>query len=99
MSQHATRTHTHDKSFADWPAWLWAYGPRLAFLLIFFVALFASAAPVGASEASLAIPDLHQGKFNIFGTEISAWNLLAGGALVICGTLGISIYQFYQIKK
>jgi K(+)-stimulated pyrophosphate-energized sodium pump len=53
----------------------------------------------GASEADLAIPDLHEGKFDLFGTTISAWNLLAIGALVICGTLGISLYQLYQIKK
>src|SRR4029079_16581946 len=37
--------------------------------------------------------------FHLFGMEVTAWNLLAGGALVICGTLGISLYQFYQIKK
>src|SRR5687767_15308005 len=58
-----------------------------------------SAAGVSGSEADLAIPDLHEGKFNLFGTEVSAWNLLAIGALVICGTLGISLYQFFQIKK
>ncbi|MCL6507388.1 MAG: sodium-translocating pyrophosphatase, partial [Bryobacteraceae bacterium] len=55
--------------------------------------------PVLASEASLAIPDLREGTFHILGLEISAWNLLFYGALVICGTLGISLYQFSQIKK
>jgi K(+)-stimulated pyrophosphate-energized sodium pump len=50
------------------------------------------------SEADLAIPDLHEGHFANLG-GISAWNLLAVGALVICGTLGISLYQLYQIKK
>jgi K(+)-stimulated pyrophosphate-energized sodium pump len=61
--------------------------------------LLLTAAGASASEADLAIPDLHEGKFNLFGTEVSAWNLLAIGALVICGTLGISLYQFFQIKK
>ncbi len=51
-----------------------------------------------AGEAQLAIPDLHAGHFNIAGQEISAWNLLFYGALVITGTLGISLYLFYQIK-
>ena len=52
-----------------------------------------------ASEASLAIPDLHQGKFNIFGQQISGWNLLAFGALVITGTLGISLSLRMQIQN
>ncbi|MDX1946606.1 MAG: sodium-translocating pyrophosphatase [Pirellulaceae bacterium] len=56
------------------------------------------AGPLLASEANLAIPDLHNGHFASLG-GISAWNLLAIGALVICGTLGFSLYQFYQIKK
>src|SRR5262245_59383288 len=51
-----------------------------------------------AGEADLAIPDLHAGHFPSLG-GISAWNLLAVGALVICGTLGISLYQLYQIHK
>ncbi|MGE0606049.1 MAG: sodium-translocating pyrophosphatase [Pirellulales bacterium] len=52
-----------------------------------------------ASEADLAIPDLHQGKFTIAGTEISAWNLLFYGAMVIAGTLGISLYLLAQVKR
>jgi K(+)-stimulated pyrophosphate-energized sodium pump len=95
----ATWTYPHDNFAHSWPTWLKLDSRRIAFLLVFFVALFASTAPVIASEADLAIPDLHQGKFNIFGNEISAWNLLFFGSLVICGTLGISLYQFYQIKK
>jgi K(+)-stimulated pyrophosphate-energized sodium pump len=55
--------------------------------------------PVSASEADLAIPDLHAGRFDIFGTEVSAWNLLLYGALVICGTLGISLYLRSQIQR
>jgi len=58
--------------------------------------LFGAAAQ--ASEASLAIPDLHQGQFNLFGTTISAWNLLLYGAFVICGTLGISLFLRAQIR-
>jgi K(+)-stimulated pyrophosphate-energized sodium pump len=61
--------------------------------------LLLAATTVHASEADLAIPDLHKGTFRIFGTEISAWNLLFYGALVITGTLGISLYQLAQIKK
>src|SRR4029079_8072201 len=39
------------------------------------------------------------GHFIIFGQRISAWWLLFCGALVICGTLGISLYLRGQIKK
>ncbi|MGE3808796.1 MAG: sodium/proton-translocating pyrophosphatase, partial [Gemmataceae bacterium] len=51
-----------------------------------------------ASEADLAIPDLHAGKFDTLG-GVSAWNLLFGGAIVITGTLGISLYLRTQIHK
>src|SRR5262245_8924746 len=54
---------------------------------------------VHASEADLAIPDLREGKFDIFGHTISAWDLLFYGAWVIVGTLGISLYQLAQIHK
>jgi K(+)-stimulated pyrophosphate-energized sodium pump len=50
---------------------------------------------VWAGEADLAIPDLHVNVF--FNNTVSAWNLLAGGALVIVGTLGISLYLRTQI--
>ncbi|MFO0863961.1 MAG: sodium/proton-translocating pyrophosphatase [Gemmataceae bacterium] len=59
--------------------------------------MFLLAAPALASEADLAIPDLHAGKFDTLG-GISAWNLLLAGAVVICGTLGISLYLRAQIK-
>src|SRR4051812_34321061 len=65
----------------------------------FAAVLLSMAAPAMASEADLAIPDLHEGKFNIFGTTITAWNLLFYGSFVILGTPGISLYQFFQIKK
>src|SRR5205814_4347739 len=57
---------------------------------------------VRASEADLAMPDLHAGRFFNHGNStggISAWNLLLFGSFVICGTLGISLYLRAQIKK
>jgi K(+)-stimulated pyrophosphate-energized sodium pump len=56
-----------------------------------------TATPAGASEADLAIPNLDVKVF--FGNTVSAWWLLFGGALVICGTLGISLYLRTQIHK
>src|SRR5205814_6694312 len=62
-----------------------------------------AAAGVRASEADLAIPDLHEGRFfttpGVPDSGISAWNLLLGGALVICITLGFSLYLRTQIHK
>jgi len=52
-----------------------------------------------ASEADLAIPDLHAGSYTIFGRTITAWQLLFYGALVIVGTLSISLFQFFMVKK
>jgi K(+)-stimulated pyrophosphate-energized sodium pump len=69
--------------------------PILWSLLGFFLTI----SSLHAGEADLAIPDLHKGKFQIFGSEISAWNLLFYGALVICGTLGISLYQLFQVYR
>ena len=60
--------------------------------------LLLAASSVPASEASLAIPDLHKGTFTSLG-GVSAWNLLFGGACVIAGTLGISLYLRTQIQK
>lgn len=50
-----------------------------------------------ASEADLAIPDLHKGTF--FNGAVSAWNLLFWGSFVIAGTLGISLYLRSQVAK
>src|SRR6266404_4231853 len=61
--------------------------------------LLATATMAQASEANLAIPDLHEGKFNIFGATISAWWLLFWGAFIIAGTLSISLYLRQQIYK
>jgi len=63
--------------------------------------LLVAAATASASEASLAIPDLwHESAFFIiFGQKVNAGLLLLVGSFVICGTLGISLYQLYQIKQ
>src|SRR5207244_10262816 len=55
--------------------------------------------PALASEADLAIPDLHAGHFTIFGNDIKAWDLLFYGACIIAITLSISLYLMFQIKK
>jgi K(+)-stimulated pyrophosphate-energized sodium pump len=75
--------------------------PRLAARLIVgsFALWLVCGSTVLASEAQLAIPDLHVGHFTIAGQEITAWNLLFYGALVITGTLGISLYLRNQIKN
>jgi len=47
---------------------------------------------VFASEADLAIPDLHKGApYTLLG-GIKPWNLLFYGACIIAGTLGISLF-------
>lgn len=52
-----------------------------------------------ASEADLAIPDLHKGApYTLLG-GIKPWDLLFYGALIIAGTLGISLYLRTQIRK
>jgi K(+)-stimulated pyrophosphate-energized sodium pump len=67
--------------------------------LFSLAALLICSSPLLASEADLAIPDLHAGTFEIAGQTITAWNLLFYGALVIAGTLGISLYLRGQIQK
>ncbi len=52
-----------------------------------------------ASEADLAIPDLHKGApYTLLG-GIRPWDLLFYGACIIAGTLGISLFLRSQIKK
>lgn len=63
----------------------------LGIMLLYSVAAF-------ASEAELKIPNLHDGKFPLF-FNLEAWDLLFYGSLIICGTLGISLYLRSQIKK
>jgi K(+)-stimulated pyrophosphate-energized sodium pump len=60
--------------------------------------LLLGTASARASEADLAIPDLHAGTFTSLG-GISAWSLLFGGAWVIVGTLSISLYLRTQIHR
>src|SRR5690349_12209647 len=77
--------------------WLWL----LTFPLALAVLLL-TGAPAAASEADLPIPDLYQGgaaHFHIFGQGVNAWWLLFWGAMVITGTLGISLYLRTQIHK
>ncbi len=50
-----------------------------------------------ASEADLKIPDLHEGQFKMFG-GLTGYQILLYGALVILGTVGLSLYQFVKIK-
>lgn len=52
-----------------------------------------------ASEADLAIPDLHAGTFHIEGYTVTAWDFLFYGALIIVGTLGFSLLLFHEVKK
>jgi K(+)-stimulated pyrophosphate-energized sodium pump len=61
--------------------------------------LLLSGTTARAGDADLAIPDLHEGHFTIAGQQVSAWNILFYGALVITGTLGISLYQLWQIHR
>ncbi|HEY7153998.1 MAG TPA: sodium/proton-translocating pyrophosphatase, partial [Gemmataceae bacterium] len=72
--------------------------PSLKTILGALAALLVMAASVHASEANLAIPDLHQGTFTSLG-GISAWWLLFWGAWVIVGTLSISLYLRTQIHR
>src|SRR5690349_5440863 len=72
---------------------------KAAAVACFSIVLFRAPGMALAGEADLAIPDLHEGKFNIAGQQISGWNLLLYGAFVICGTLGISLYLRTQIYR
>ncbi len=65
--------------------------------LIFLGLLIMSGIPVLASEADLAIPDLHQGYFENFGLD--AWHLLLYGSIVIVFTLSVSLTLFRSVKK
>jgi K(+)-stimulated pyrophosphate-energized sodium pump len=67
--------------------------------LLALVLLLLAGGTAVASEADLAIPNLKAGEFHLFGGTISAYSLLLCGALVICGTLGISLYLRTQIHK
>jgi K(+)-stimulated pyrophosphate-energized sodium pump len=69
---------------------------RIFFMLF---GLFVVPIAVFASEADLAIPDLHKGApYTLLG-GIKPWYLLFYGACVIAGTLGISLFLRHQVKK
>ena len=67
--------------------------------LLLILGTFFVAAGSYASEADIAIPDLHEGNFHIFNQVVTAWDFLFYGALVICFTLGISLWLRAQVKK
>lgn len=60
--------------------------------------LYVAQSTVWASEADLKIPDLHEGQFAAFG-GLSGYQILLYGAMVILGTVGVSLYQFMKIKS
>ncbi len=68
-------------------------------LFAIIVAILLQTVSIFASEADIAIPDLHEGTFHILGNTISAWNFLFYGAIVIAGTLGFSLLLRSQIKR
>lgn len=53
--------------------------------------------PAMASDADLAVPDLHQGFFARFGLD--GWHLLLFGSIVIIFTLSVSLTLFRSVKK
>src|SRR5574341_2662281 len=65
--------------------------------LMLIAALFAAQGTAWASEADLKIPDLHEGRFDLFG-GLTGFQILLYGAMVILGTVGLSLYQFVKIK-
>jgi len=67
-----------------------------SFLAFLFVLLGGGLAFAG--ESDLAIPELHKASFKIAGHVIPAYDILLYGAMVICGTLGISLYLRRQIR-
>src|SRR5512136_867472 len=71
--------------------------PKLMLLIVIGYLIIPVA--VFASEADLAIPDLHKGApYTLLG-GIRPWYLLFYGACIIAGTLGISLFLRHQVKK
>ena len=70
---------------------------RLLTRLSLLSTLFLWQGAAWASEADLKIPDLHEGHFAMFG-GLSGFQILLYGAMVILGTVGLSLYQFYNVK-
>ena len=72
---------------------------RLKFMFLTGVLYLFVPLTVWASEADLAIPDLHKGApYTLLG-GIRPWYLLFYGACIIAGTLGISLFLRHQVKK
>lgn len=67
-------------------------------ILVAIVSLLILPAASFASEADLAIPDLHSSTFAFFG-GMNGWYLMLYGAIVIAGTLSISLFLRHQVKK
>ena len=65
--------------------------------LIFITAFFTMQGAALASDADLKIPDLHEGHFALLG-GLTGFQILLYGAMVILGTVGLSLYQFTKIK-
>jgi K(+)-stimulated pyrophosphate-energized sodium pump len=78
---------------------IWNRTKRLTPLLLAIAVVLLTGSAARASEADLAIPNLEWGTFHIFGKEINAWWFLFWGAMVITGTLTISLYLRHQIRK
>ena len=73
--------------------------PKLKLMLLLVVAYLLIPLAAFASEADLAIPDLHKGApYTLLG-GIRPWDLLFYGACIIAGTLGISLFLRHQVKK
>src|SRR4030042_3419387 len=72
---------------------------RLKLMLLMVVLFLLIPLAAFASEADLAIPDLHKGApYTLLG-GIRPWYLLFYGACIIAGTLGISLFLRHQVKK
>ncbi len=65
--------------------------------LLFTGTLYVGQGVAWASEADLKIPDLHEGRFELFG-GLTGFQILFYGAIVIVGTVCLSLYQFFAIK-
>ncbi len=70
---------------------------KLLTRLSFSSMIFLGQGAAWASEADLKIPDLHEGHFAMFG-GLSGFQILLYGAMVILGTVGLSLYQFFNVK-
>jgi len=68
-------------------------------LLVIVIAHLVFPLALWASEADLAIPDLHKGAPYTMLGGIRPWDLLFYGACVIAGTLGISLFLRHQVKR